>query len=162
MYKIVLNRLKEYKDVKKPNKDKIENSTIGKLTVYNENCTEVLFSCYTVENGGPSTDIVNSDTRILPRVYKLEWTTSSVALPKDWKPKCITTVCPTDPKHKARRIHIHVGNYPQDTEGCILLNKTDNTNGTCSTSGIIVSEFYKLVEKLGIENFELEIKEIEE
>ena len=157
-YKIVLQREKEYQNVKKPNKDKIEDSTIGTFKVFDGD--KEIFSCYSVENGGESSDVVGSDKRILPRVYTLEWTTSSVPLPKSWKPKAITTICPTDPKHKPRRIHIHVGNYPQDTEACILLTKVDNKNGTCSQSGLAVEEFYKLVDKLGIENFELEVREI--
>lgn len=167
-YKIILQRKKEYKDVKKPQKEKLESSTIGELKIYKDNAEKPVFECFTVENGGPSTNVVGSDRRILPGIYHLRWTSASVSLPKDFRPRCITTLNPKDENHEKRRIHIHAGNYPQDTEGCILLNKLDNKNGTGSQSQLACSEFYKLVDSLGelgekdkIINFELVINEIE-
>lgn len=41
-------------------------------------------------------------------------------------------------------IEIHIGNYPSDTHGCILLGKTyDPTNKTLINSELAVSEFYE-------------------
>lgn len=155
MYKIELIRRKEYNAVKRPGSSKsAEDSTISTFEVFDD-AGKLVFSCFALENGGPSTDTANQDKRIIPRKYKLYWTESSVALPKEYKPKCISLYTDELSSFKGRRIHIHVGNYPQDTEGCILLNQFDNEDGTCSQSRKAVKEFYDLVARVGIENFEL-------
>lgn len=160
MYKIELIRRREYQNVKRPDSNKkAESSTISTFEVFNDE-GELVFSCFALENGGPSTDTPNRDKRIVPRKYKLYWTESSVVLPKEYRPKCISLYTDELKSFKGRRIHIHVGNYPQDTEGCILLNENDNGNGTCSQSRKAVKEFYDLVSKAGIENFELFIYDI--
>ena len=138
-----------------------EDSTIGEFVVTDEAGKEV-FKCFCVENIGPSTDTPNQDKRIMPRTYKLYYTESSVALPPEHKPKCISLYTDELPSFKDRRIHIHIGNYPQDTEGCLLLNYTDNENGTGGRSTDAVRDFYNLVEEVGIDNFSLEVREIEQ
>lgn len=163
MYRCVLQREKEYDDVAHPtDKSKAnEGSTIGTFTVYDDD-NNVLFKCHTVENIGPSTDTPKQDKRIVAREYDLYWTTSTVPLPKSHKPNCISLKTDELPSFKSRRIHIHAGNFPQDTLGCILLNAKDNCNGTCSTSTVTVEKFYNLVKEKGIENFKLIVKEIED
>ena len=164
MYKIILQRKKEYENVNKPEKEgrkyKTESSTIGELSIQDESEKEI-FKCVTCENGGESTDTPNQDKRIIARVYKIYWTQSSVALPKDFKPKCISLYTDELPSFKERRIHIHIGNYPQDTEGCLLLGYTDSGDGTISQSTKAVSDFYNIVKSNEIQDFTLEIREIE-
>lgn len=166
MFLITLQRKKEYASVQKPPNAKTgrvyktEPSTIGELTITDESGANI-FACVTCENGGPSTDTPNQDKRIVARTYQLYWTESSVSLPKEYKPKCISTYTDELASHKGRRIHIHIGNYPQDTEGCLLLGQVDNGNGTIGASTQAVKDFYDLVSKHGIENFRLEVKEIE-
>lgn len=164
MFKIILQRKKEYESVQKPAKEgrkyKLESSTIGELIIQDESEKEI-FKCVTCENGGPSTDTPNQDKRIIARTYKLYWTESSVALPKDFKPKCISLYTDELPSFKERRIHIHIGNYPQDTEGCVLLGYIDNKDGTTGQSKKAVSDFYKIVDTHNIQDFTLEIREIE-
>ena len=166
MLTITLQRKKEYNNIQKPPNAKTgrvyktEPSTIGELIVENED-GEIIFKCVTCENGGPSTDTPNQDKRIVARTYQLYWTESSVALPKEWKPKCLSTYSDERKEHKGRRIHIHIGNYPQDTEGCILLGYADNGNGTIGSSTDAVKNFYDLVQKRGVENFRLEVREIQ-
>lgn len=159
-HKIILQRIKEFANIKKPNKEKIEGSTLGTFNVFDEN-GKIVFSCYTIENAGESTDTPNQDKRIMPRVYKLYWTTSSVTLPKKYAPKCLSLYTDELPSFKDRRIHIHIGNYPQDTEGCILLNETSRGDGIGAGSTAAVGKFYDLVSRVGVENFTLEVREIE-
>ncbi|WP_066389550.1 DUF5675 family protein [Helicobacter himalayensis] len=163
MFHIILQRQKEYKNIQKPPKAgkvyKEEDSTIGSFKVFDDENKEV-FSCFCVENIGPSTDTPRQDKRIIPRVYKLYWTQSSVSLPKEYAPRVLSLYTDELPSFKERRIHIHIGNYPQDTEGCLLLNYADNGNGTGGRSTDAVRDFYALVEKAGVENFTLEVKEI--
>lgn len=163
MFTITLQRKKEYQNVQKPPKNGRvfgeEDSTIGEFIITDEKGQE-LFKCFCVENIGPSTDTPRQDKRIIARPYKLYWTESSVALPKEFAPRCISLYTDELPSFKDRRIHIHIGNYPQDTEGCLLLCYTDNKNGTGGRSTDAVRDFYTLIEKKGIKNFTLEVKEI--
>lgn len=173
-YKILLQRKSEHKGIKKPNVERIEDSTIGELIVAEVNNQGVLgvplFQCFTCENIGESTDTPNQDKRIMPRTYKLEWTDSAknASLAKNHpeyklangRNKAIWVTCDEVlPSFRNRRILIHVGNYPQDTEGCILLGKAQN-GGIVTQSIVACNEFFKLMEKIGLENVELEIKEI--
>ncbi|WP_304419608.1 DUF5675 family protein, partial [uncultured Helicobacter sp.] len=65
------------------------------------------------------------------------------------------------PSFRNRSILIHIGNYPQDTEGCILLGKSKNdSTGTIGGSTQAILEFFNLCKKIGLENCELEAKEI--
>lgn len=168
MLKIILQRKKEYKDVKWKDQ-KPENSTIGELIVENEN-GEIIFACVTCENGGESTDTPNQDKRIVAREYYLEWTDSSTngatakAYPK-WKAKngrnvAVWLKTQSLASFASRRILIHSGNAPTHTLGCILVGYVDNGNGTISNSSACVNDLFLLLEHHGIENFKLVIKEI--
>lgn len=183
-YTITLQRQKEYQNIikpksaKNPNKEYApEDSTIGSLVVRDNEKGEDVFQCFVVENIGPSTDTPKQDKRIVARTYGLYWTESGVALPKEYKQengraRCLSLYTHELPTFKGRHIHIHIGNYPQDTEGCLLLNYTDNKNGTGGQSTQAIKDFYALVGKNGevgedgdikkaILNFELIVKEID-
>lgn len=161
-YKIVLQRVKEY-----PPNENVEGSkgsTVGSFIVYDttENNKKIFVSCC-IENAGPSTNESGTDKRIMPWTYKLYWTNSSVTVPKDFSERnlnCISLYKEDDDSVKKRRLHIHQGNNDVHTKGCLLLNDVDNLNGTGSKSEKACTRFYNLVDSLGIENFSLEVKEI--
>lgn len=158
---IVIKRKKEYKDVKWTRKCvelKRENATIGNVEVYKDG--KVIYKCYSCENGGKSTDERGWDRRIVARQYGLYETTSNVSLPKEYKPRCISLYTDNLPSFKSRRIHLHIGNAPQDTEGCILFGEVDNKNGTIGTSTVAVKKIYDLCFNEGLENCKLNIVEL--
>lgn len=188
-YKLILQRLKEYENVKhstNPNA-KTESSTIGeaKLVEVGEDgkVLSTLWKAYTCENGGPSTDTSKQDKRVVARKYQLRWSSSKVnggltrAYPK-WlrgSKDCpikiddgttgpnvvLWMVCKDKPEFAKRRMHWHSGTCPQHTEGCILPALDDNGNGTTSRSAIAVNSLFEEVAKVGVENIEVEILEIQ-
>lgn len=169
-YTLLLQRDSEHKDVKHPKKDKLENSTLGTITLTENESGKVLFKGYTCENIGPSTDTPNQDKRIVARTYKIQWTDSSTnsSLSKTYpkykigeRNKAIWLHNPEDPNFAKRRILIHVGNYPQDTAGCLLVGQTRNTaKGTISSSILAIHSLYEIIEKIDIKEIDLVVKEI--
>lgn len=180
MLNIVIQRKKEYKNVKKNDNDKnAETSTVGELRVYDEK-GENIFSCFTLENKGESTSESGQDKRILAGVYYLRWTSSStnsgLAIKYDYWKKAnhlekikdgtqgkniaVWVMSNTIENHNKRRILIHIGNSPQDTLGCILCGYINGNNGKIGNSTKAINDLFLLFEKYGIENFKLTIKEI--
>lgn len=162
MYKLELQRRKEYKNVKDL-KGKVEDSTIGTLQLFDENEVS-LFKGFTCENIGPSTDKPRQDKRIIARTYDLEWTTttknSNNTLGK-WQNNAILLTCDKElPNFRNRRILIHTGNYPSDTEGCILVGEEQTNSGAVSKSVVAIIRLFNLIEKIGIDNIKLEVNEI--
>lgn len=159
-YQLELQRLKEFKAVNA--KGTTEPSTIGELTLTSE-IGEELFKGYTCENGGPSTDTSNQDKRIVAREYDLEFTdtnrNNTDKLGK-WKKKALWLKTKELPSFANRRILIHIGNYPQDTLGCILVGKREGNNGTVSNSIETIIKLFNTIEKVGVSNVTLIIKEI--
>lgn len=163
MFKIKVVREKEYKQVRcakyAGTPKEYEGSTVGYLTVTND-IGKILFTCKTLENIGPSTDKAGQDRRIMPRTYKLEWTSTSVPLPSNANKTGLLLTCDDVlGSFRRRRILIHIGNYPQDTLGCLLLGNNE-ANGVIFGSADACGKFYNLIKEYGVENFELEIVEI--
>lgn len=183
---LLLQRQKEYKDVP-PAKagGKVEDATIGKGILFkNDEPDKILWDGVSCENGGPSTTKRGSDKRILARTYQLRWSSSGVnggltrAFPK-WLvsskdcPVKITdgttganvvlwTTCKEDKEHAGRRVHIHSGIHPNHTESCVLFAEVDNKNGTTSQSAKSINALFNEVAKIGVENIDFIIKEIED
>lgn len=159
-YQLELQRLKEFKAVTA--KGTTEPSTIGELTLTSE-IGEELFKGYTCENGGPSTDTPNKDKRIVAREYDLEFTdtnrNNTDKLGK-WKKKALWLKTKELPSFANRRILVHIGNFPQDTLGCILVGKREGNNGTVSNSIETIIKLFNTIEKIGVNNVTLIIKEI--
>lgn len=178
MLKILIQREKEYKNIKKNKDSKAENSTVGTLTIFDEK-GESIFNCFTLENGGESTSQSGLDRRILADEYYLRWTSSRTnrALTKHysyWNKNrhlkkitdgtkgnniAVWVMSEKIKNHNKRRILIHIGNYPQDTEGCILCGYTNKNNGKIENSTKCINDLFLIFDKYGIENFKLIIKE---
>lgn len=170
MFRCVLQRKKEYFNVKhileKKSHLDAEDSTIGEFTVTDTDTNKIIFKSFCIENGGPSTDESGQDKRIVARKYLLKWKTpTSITVPDDYNVNGVKTAIhlytPELPDFEKRAILIHIGNSPQDTRGCLLLGDGEDKKGSVTNSSVACKRFYDLVKEKGIENFELEIKEIE-
>lgn len=166
MIEIIVKRKKEYKDVAWSRKGvtlKRENSTIGTVDVIKDG--KSVYKCFSCENGGPSTDASGHDRRIVARTYGLYETKSGVCLPKKYQLKdgtkrCISLFTDSLPSFIKRRIHIHIGNAPQDTEGCLLFGEVDNKNGTIGGSTNAITKIYDLCFAEGVKNCKLTVVEL--
>lgn len=126
---IIIQRLWQVSSVSKPNCRDVEDSTVGYLSFFRntEKGASLLYSCYTIENGGESSKLANRDCRIMPGEYTITLTDTTVPLPREYTGVGALLMSQQDPDFKNRRIFIHAGNYPQDTKGCILLQSTYDT-----------------------------------
>lgn len=161
LYCLKVKRESEHKGILYKNKK--EDSTLGSVVLEDVNGKE-LWKGYSLENIGPSTDTPNQDRRIVAREYQLEWTTttknSNSKLGK-FRNKALLVTCKELPSFRHRRILIHTGNYPQDTEGCILLGKgVDKKQGIILKSVDAINELFAILEKLSIKEVSLKVEEI--
>lgn len=161
LYCLKVKRESEHKGILYKNKK--EDSTLGLVVLEDVNGKE-LWKGYSLENIGPSTDTPNQDRRIVAREYQLEWTAttknSNSKLGK-FRNKALLVTCKELPSFKHRRILIHTGNYPQDTEGCILLGKgVDKKQGIILKSVDAINELFAILEKLSIKEVSLKVEEI--
>lgn len=122
-YLIHIRRLHQVPRVSKPGNPKVEAATIGILRFLKIEGFQAIpqYTCITIENGGDSSPLPNRDKRIMPGEYYLGLQDTSVPLPREHQNKGLMLTSPMYPDFSSRRIFLHAGNYPQDTQGCILL-----------------------------------------
>lgn len=158
MATLELTRIAEYKNVKDL-KGRTEDSTIGTLIL--KDGDKVLFKGFSCENIGPSTDESGKDRRIVGGKYSLEWANSTKNGNKKlgrWQNKVLWVK--RDEAFNKRLIRIHVGNFPTDTEGCILPGLSENKKGAVNSSVNAVIELFNAIDKVGVENVEFIIKDL--
>jgi hypothetical protein len=90
----------------------IEDGTIGEFALVDQ--YRILMQGNTLEAAGPDTIEPNKDRRIPKGEYQVLWYDSPRM--KERLPLLYNELVP-----KSRAILIHRGNFPKDTEGCILL-----------------------------------------
>lgn len=159
MATLIIERLKEFDKVTDL-KGRSEPSTTGKATLMDDG--KVIWQGASCENGGPDTDTPKQDKRIVAREYDLEWTKSSKNANKalgKWQNKCLWVTCDKElESFRGRRILLHTGNFPADTEGCILIGKNENGKGAVNSSVVAITELFNHIDKIGVENVKLIVK----
>ena len=118
--------IKRYKDM--------NDGTIGKFELIEGN--EVVLKGYTLEPAGEDTTARGKDKRIPAGVYDVAWHAS----PKFGK---VLPLLHNKNVSKDRFILIHSGNYPKDTEGCILLGRKACDEGVLESKATL-AEFLRL------------------
>lgn len=158
-YKIRIQRL--FKSEPYTKKGFSEAGMIGELEVVRAEGGTLGSKLYTMENDTIGEE-ANADLAIPAGVYTLRWHTSSrptsIKL-KGGKYKALHICRENDEGFNARYILIHIGNYPQDTLGCVLVGKGYVSN-MIKESKRGIKELYDIVEARGPESFELIINDI--
>jgi len=101
-----------------------DNSTISEFTVPDARSDEAA-SGYFLERPGPDTVASGQRLRIPEGDYELRWHTTSLASVKKFNPVPLLF---NDQVAESRRILIHNGNYPKDTDGCLLIGSSRSTD----------------------------------
>lgn len=115
-------------------KHKTSNSTIGELSIDGK------FECYTLEDVEREKKIYGK-TAIPKGTYEIVMTMSN-------RFKIVLPLLLNVPNFEG--VRIHVGNYPKDTEGCILLGQTRSIDFIGNSKMAVVKFLQKL--KVGLNN----------
>ena len=114
-------------------------STLGTLSIPKFN-----FNAYTLERAGPDTTARGQRKRIPIGTYQVKWhaTTLNQQFPSSFN--LYNAEVPAD-----RYILIHIGNYPRNSDGCILLGSGQSDNFV-SASAKTIYAFYDLFKNVDI------------
>ena len=108
------------------------------------------FKCYTFEPAGPDTTERGKDRRIPQKIYNLRWHNSNKKKKK--MPHLYNDLVPKD-----RYILIHNGNFPDHTEGCILLGRTLDKNGVLNSKEVFEKFRTLLLDIYGSESLDIKV-----
>lgn len=160
--KLILQRLKEFKAVRDL-VGRVEPSTLGQIDLINDE-GEIMFRGFTCENGGESSDESGKDKRIIAREYSLEWTKTqrnSNSKLGEFKNVALWLKTKDLPSFANRRILIHIGNFPSDTLGCILVGESMSNKGYINSSVNAIKRLFYKLKDYDVSKIPLIVKEIE-
>lgn len=132
-----------------------------KRTIQNSQCTigevkvdKFNFSCYCLERPGPDTTAPNLKKRIPIGTYSvIKHEPSGKNGSLGWAFKLFN-----EKVAKERLILIHIGNYPKDTEGCILFGSSKGVNSVGNSTQTI-KQFYALFKDIPLDKIKIRIEE---
>ena len=108
----------------------IKDGTLGKFELlFND---KIFLKGYTLEPAGPDTTARGKDRRMPEGIYDVFWHHSA-------RFNRVLPVLYNEKVPKDRCILIHAGNYPKDTEGCILLGSTFSDEGVFNSLSTLKS-----------------------
>ncbi|EPR9025269.1 DUF5675 family protein [Cronobacter dublinensis] len=108
---------------------------------------------YILERPGPDTTASGQIKRIPEESYKIKWHSSNIASVKSNNPVPLLYNASVP---QSRYILIHNGNYPRNTDGCLLIG---STKGKDFVGGSVakLKELKEFITQEGIENFTVSI-----
>lgn len=108
---------------------------------------------YVLERPGPDTTQSGLRLRIPEGSYRLQWHNSNIDSVKRYNPVPLlyNNVVP-----QGRYILIHNGNYPRDTDGCLLVGQTRGTDFV-GESVAMLRKLTEFLQRGGIETIQLSI-----
>ena len=109
---------------------------------------------YFLERPGPDTRESMQRKRILEGNYSLKWHNSHIPTVRPYNPVPLlfNAIVP-----ESRRILIHNGNYPRDTDGCLLIGASRGVDFVGSSVRKLI-ELKNFITSKGINNFSVTIK----
>ncbi|GAA3601414.1 hypothetical protein GCM10023078_31150 [Gibbsiella greigii] len=125
-----------------------DNSTISTYDISGSK-----ISGYILERPGPDTTISGLRKRIPEGSYKIKWHNSNIPSVKPYNPVPLLYNANVP---QSRYILIHNGNYPRNTDGCLLIGSTKG-NDFVSGSVAKLKELKGYITQEGIESFTISI-----
>lgn len=89
---------------------------------------------YVLERPGPDTTQSGLRLRILEGTYRLKWHNSNIPSVKPYNP---VPLLYNNTVSEGRYILIHNGNYPHNTDGCLLVGESKGTNAVNSSVSML-------------------------
>lgn len=123
-------------------------STIAEVSIQGTN-----FLGYTLEPAGPDTTIPDQNKRIPEGIYKLRWYAAVKPSLAKYNPLPLIY---NDEISPSRLILFHNGNYPKDTDGCLLIGSSRGTN-IVNASVTKLKEFKKILTTVDADDVIIEI-----
>ncbi|MCG8709079.1 hypothetical protein JHU04_002310 [Brenneria sp. 4F2] len=108
---------------------------------------------YILERPGPDTTVSGLRQRIPEGSYKIKWHNSNIPSVKPYNPVPLLYNANVP---QSRYILIHNGNYPRNTDGCLLIGSTKG-NDFVGGSVIKLKELKETISQEGIENYTIMI-----
>lgn len=129
-----------------------DNSTVSEFTIHDARDDEAA-SGYFLERPGPDTTESGQRKRIPEGDYQLRWHTTSLQSVKKFNP---VPLLYNDEVPESRHILIHNGNYPRDTDGCLLVGSSRKTDFVGSSQPHY-RKLLRYLRRVGIDNVTLRI-----
>ncbi|NMG71312.1 DUF5675 family protein [Parazoarcus communis] len=124
------------------------NATVSVLTANNGS-----IKGYVLERPGPDTTQAGLRLRIPEGIYRLKWHNSNIDAVKQHNP---VPLLYNNQVSEGRYILIHNGNYPHNTDGCLLVGETRGTDFVGSSVSMLQT-LKAFLQSNGIENVNLSI-----
>lgn len=125
-----------------------DKCTMGELRIDKFN-----FSCYCLERPGPDTTTPNLRKRIPIGIYNVKKHITRLNGKLGWVFVLFNENVPA-----SRYILIHIGNFPKNTDGCILLG-TSKGNNSVHNSTSAIKQFYGLFENIAFDKIKVQIED---
>lgn len=123
-------------------------STIAELRIKGTD-----FTGYTLEPAGPDTTTPNQNKRVPEGIYKMRWYNAIKPSLAKYNPLPLIY---NDQVAESRLILFHNGNYPKNTDGCLLVGTTRGPN-VVNASVTKLKEFKKILQSVSADEITVEI-----